>query len=284
MPRSALVGVTLATVLIGVLYYFFTVTPPVSRLSPARLPPLSHLSPEPEFEPPLPRLATDSPSIGIIIDDFGASRLFLDRWFALPNEIAVAVIPHLPSSRQVAREAYDRGFDVFLHQPMEPHGFPDENPGTYAVYIWQSDEEIAELIQNNIASLSVPVTGVNNHMGSRATEDRRAMAAFFDAFPRNLLFLDSRTTQNSVAYDIARAKGVRAMQNNVFLDAVPDSPAAALKSFNLLLHIAKRRGFAVGLGHAYYAATLECLEAHLPHMADSGMHLTRLNPRLFGPG
>ncbi len=210
-----------------------------------------------------------------MLDDFGASWTNVDRCLSLPNAVAIAVIPHLPASRRVAQAAADRGFDIVLHQPMEPHEFPKENPGKYGIYVNQSAGEIAALIAENISTLGVPIVGVNNHMGSRATEDERVMRLFFDVFPKDLFFLDSRTSAGSVAYDEARRHGIAALKNNVFLDHVMDR-AEIERSFDQLIRIARVRGFAVAIGHVQSTPTIETLELRLPNLADHGAQLVRV--------
>ena len=210
-----------------------------------------------------------------MVDDFGATWRLVDRFLALPPEIGIAVIPHLHESARVAREARARGFDVLLHQPMEPKEFPKENPGKYGIYLWQGREEVAAILNENIKSLGVPIAGVNNHMGSRATSHRPLMEAFFEAFPRGLVFLDSRTSSESVAYDVACAHGIPALKNNIFLDASPD-PAEIERAFDQLLRQAQKRGAAVAIGHVHSTATLELLESRLPRLAAEGVRLVRL--------
>ena len=240
-------------------------------------------SPPPVFEPPLPSgTAVPAAEIGIIIDDFGASWANVDRCLALPVEIAVAVIPHLASSVRVAEAAHARGFDVFLHQPMQPHGYPREDPGRYGIYLRQSPEEISAILQENIASLRVPLAGVNNHMGSLATETPRVMEPFFDAFPRRLIFLDSRTSVRSIAYDAARSRGISALKNNVFLDAVRDS-AAIVRAFDQLERQARSHKFAIGIGHVESPETLRVLEERLPRLPQEGIRLVRLSHLIARP-
>lgn len=237
------------------------------------------------FEPPLPsdRSPSSKPArLALILDDFGASLSHVDRCLALPNQITFAVIPRLADSARVAREAQARGFDVFLHQPMEPHNYPKENPGKYGIYIGQSAEEVAAILTENISSIGVPIAGVNNHMGSRATESREIMTAFFAAFPRRLIFLDSRTSSNSVAYDLARAHGVLALKNNGFLDAVMEKSSVEA-AFDQLVKIARSRGFAIGIGHVQSLPTLEVLEERLPRLAESGVSLVRLRDLAQSP-
>lgn len=207
----------------------------------------------------------------------------MERCLALPPAVAIAVIPHLRASARVAREAHARGFDVLLHQPMEPRDFPMVNPGKYGIYLWQSPEEVAAILHENISSLGVSVSGVNNHMGSRATEHEPLLNAFFDAFPRHLIFIDSRTSTESIAYRVARSRGVAALRNNVFLDAATDRVSIE-RSFDQMIRIAQKRGFAVAIGHVQTAETISVLEDRLPRLAESSVRLVRIRELAGGNG
>ena len=59
--------------------------------------------------------------------------------------------------------------------------------------------------------------GLNNHMGSLATTDRRVMENVFRALPKGMYFIDSRTIGNSVAAEVAHEMKVRTAARNVFL-------------------------------------------------------------------
>lgn len=273
--KSRAVGlmVLAAVCLLGFIYFSMDRTMPLPAQTPrASKSPLPH--PPYVFEQP-PSVAPTA-RIGLILDDFGASRFNVERCLALPDGVAIAVIPHLPKSSAVARAAYDRGFEVFLHQPMEPRDFPKENPGRYGIYLWQTSEEMSHILLENMKSLGVPPAGVNNHMGSRATETEETMRSFFGIFPRHLIFLDSRTSSQSVAYRLAGAAGIRALKNNVFLDAVRDTSAIE-KAFDQLLRQARSGGSAIGLGHADCSETILLLERRLPRLSEEGVRLVRLS-------
>ena len=105
------------------------------------------------------------------------------------------------------------------------------------------------------------------------------MESFFDALPRQLIFLDSRTSSNSVAYDVARSRGIRALKNNVFIDASFDR-ASIEKSFDQLLKQARRNGSAIGIGHAQSPETIKMLKERLPNLSASGVTLVRIGELL----
>jgi polysaccharide deacetylase 2 family uncharacterized protein YibQ len=158
---------------------------------------------------------------------------------------------------------------------MEPHGYPQVRPGPGVVVRAQSEEEIAEIFSRDLASVPGAV-GVNNHMGSAATADPRVMRVVLRAVAgRGLFFLDSRTTDATVAGDLARELGVPSASREVFLDRVATEPAvrAALEA---LLARARRDGSAVGVGHPY-PATLGVLEEELPKLAGRGVEVVKLS-------
>ena len=83
---------------------------------------------------------------------------------------AGAVLPGLPGSVQAAQALRLAGKEVILHLPMEPRGYPEVRPGPGVVVRGQSEEEIAETVARDLASVPGAI-GVNNHMGSAATAD-----------------------------------------------------------------------------------------------------------------
>ena len=76
---------------------------------------------------------------------------------------------------------------------------------------------------NNDLKAVPNVIGVNNHMGSFLTQDRKAMAVVLGEIKRKgLFFVDSRTTSKTVAYDVARKLGLKSAMRDVFLDDIED--------------------------------------------------------------
>ena len=90
-----------------------------------------------------------------------------------------------------------------------------------------------------------------------------------------LIFVDSFTTHNSVALQLARESGVPAVKRDVFLD--PDrTPETVEREFGRLKMLARKNGVAVGIGHPY-PATLALLEREIPKLADQGIELVSIS-------
>ena len=60
------------------------------------------------------------------------------------------------------------GHEIMLHQPMEPFD-TEVDPGPGAIFVDDRPECIHQVVAENIATLP-HVIGVNNHMGSRYTQ------------------------------------------------------------------------------------------------------------------
>ena len=89
--------------------------------------------------------------------------------------------------------------------------------------------------------------GVNNHMGSRFTAFRPGMETVLRQFKaRGLMFLDSRTTAQSVGDQLAQEIGVPSIvARNVFLDD-DESLDAVRRKLAETEAVARRQGFVGG--------------------------------------
>jgi polysaccharide deacetylase 2 family uncharacterized protein YibQ len=220
----------------------------------------------------IPKKEPPHPEIVLILDDVGFDRQPLAPAMAIDPNINFAVLPNSRNARDFARVLHARGFEVLCHLPMEPEGYPAVSPGSGAVLTSMSDEEIARATRANIGSVPF-ARGVNNHMGSRATADRRVMADVLSALPEGMYFIDSRTTGSSVAAPLAHAMRVKTASRNVFLDDV-QSEGEIRKQLASLAHTAEEHGVAVGIGHMY-PPTIRVLAEEAPALRARGLRFVR---------
>lgn len=188
--------------------------------------------------------------LALILDDIGNVYRPIKEVLNWGIPLTLSVFPKRPYSRRIAREASLRGLEVMLHLPMEPWGYPEKDPGAGALMHWMSSSEMKRVLEEDLRGLP-RVRGVNNHMGSRFTEDRRAMQEVLSVLKeRRLYFVDSLTTPRSVGYRLAREMGVPSYRRDVFLDVVPRKEAIR-GQFQKFLQVASLQGFAVGIAHPY---------------------------------
>ena len=205
--------------------------------------------------------------IAIIIDDLGNQLAAGRRTIALDAPLACAVMPYTAYGKVLAVEAHAAGKEVLLHLPMQPMQM-NRIAGPGEISLDNGAAQLRQILHRNLASVPHAV-GVNNHMGSLITRHPGHMRWLMDALAEHggLFFVDSRTTEASVAYTIARETGLPTANRDVFLDDDP-APAAVAAQFETLRRRAMQRGYAIGIGHPY-PATLEMLERELPALAAS---------------
>lgn len=212
--------------------------------------------------------------ISIIIDDLGNQWRNDLRAINLPGQITYAILPHTPYSVRLAHKANDAGREVMLHFPMASSRRLRPGPG--AVDVSMKQPGFLAQAKNNLAAIPF-IRGVNNHMGSQITPSLKHMSWLMDDLAKrgDLYFVDSMTIGSSVAGITAREKGIPMVKRDVFLDHHRD-PVKIHKQFRRLLSLAKRRGYAVAIGHPY-PETLAMLEAELPKLTAQGIELVAVS-------
>lgn len=204
--------------------------------------------------------------IAIVIDDWG---YHLDN-LAIVKEIKVpltcAILPNLKNSAPVARELNNLGFEIILHLPMEPkEKYKLENNTLTTI---MNAGQIHDILDNDLASV-IFAKGINNHMGSRITEDRKIMTMVMtEAKKRKLYFLDSFVTAKSVCREISVKIKVRFARRDVFLDN-QDDPTYIRGQLIKLKNLARRQGSVIAIGHDR-RNTLMVLRELLPIMKKEG--------------
>ena len=210
------------------------------------------------------------PRLSIIIDDIG----FTDRYkdiIAIDVPITLAIIPFTPHAIESAEEGQSAGAEIILHLPMEPIDYPATNPGTYALLTGMTEREILDKLRKNLETLP-HIKGVNNHMGSRFTEDNAGMKIVLTEIKkRGLYFIDSRTSYRSVGFSLARSMDIRTAERSVFLDNV-QTEAAIEKQLMEAVEIARKKGESLAIGHPH-ASTVAVLARVAPSLAKEGIKL-----------
>ncbi|MCK9275390.1 MAG: divergent polysaccharide deacetylase family protein [Syntrophales bacterium] len=213
--------------------------------------------------------------MAIVIDDIGYNQWAVDRILHLDVPITLSVIPYSPYSEEAARKSRQAGKEVILHIPMEPHGYPEKNPGQGALFLHMSKPEIEDAIQNAIDSIPF-VTGANNHMGSRFMECEEKLAVVFSELKkRGMYFLDSCTTPESKAKIVASAVGVPCGVRDVFIDNNQERKETVRIIRNL---IKERNGWEtiIAIGHPY-DSTLAAVEEVIPDLRTHGIKIVALS-------
>jgi len=224
-------------------------------------------------------VANPQPTISIIIDDVGDNKNLGYRAARLHKDIALSVLPHTPFSNEIAKFGHQQGMDILLHQPMQSFTNNDLlGPG--ALLQNMNRQQFAKILDDNINAIPF-IVGINNHMGSLLTTDQQKMNWLMAELKhRDLFFIDSRTTNKSIANKTAHYWQLPTMNRRIFLDHT-DDPEAIAKQFKRLVYFAKKYGHAIAIGHPK-RNTLRFLEQELPSLSDKGISLISPSTKMYG--
>ena len=193
----------------------------------------------------------------------------IKSFLALEYPLTLSILPGQKFTQKIAQQAKQHGKQTLLHLPMEPkQGRVEETEFTILTTL--SEQQITDRINNALAILPDAV-GVNNHMGSKATENEVVMAAVFKELKRhNKMFIDSKTTLNSVAPDVAAQYNLKFVQNATFLERGKNEEKHHIRNkLKIAAKIAERKGKVLIIGHPY-PETIDVLKEELPKLEKQG--------------
>jgi polysaccharide deacetylase 2 family uncharacterized protein YibQ len=210
------------------------------------------------------------PMIAIILDDVGAAPGDAPGAVALPAPITLSIMTYAPNAARLADQAKKAGHEIMVHVPMEAIN-RDADPGKNALLVNLSPGEIQQRLDWDLSQFPGYV-GINNHMGSRFTQDPAGMQIVLETLKaKGLLFVDSRTIASSVGDALAGRLGVTHLKRDVFLDNVIDE-ADIRKELARTEAIARKQGFVIAIGHPH-PDTVAALRQWIPEAKARGFVL-----------
>jgi polysaccharide deacetylase 2 family uncharacterized protein YibQ len=200
--------------------------------------------------------------VAIIIDDMGSSLEALQEVCDLGQPVTISILPLSPFAEETARIAHENGLEVMLHLPGESLNHQEGNNSTAGlIRSGMNEEDVRSLVEESLSRVPY-VEGVNNHMGSKITQEEPVMRPILDLLKsRDLYFIDSRTTAESIAFDLARKMGLRTAYRNIFLDSSVGVDFSKKKIIDLF-RLSQKKGKAIGIGHPF-PETLQALRENI---------------------
>ncbi|HEU0071676.1 MAG TPA: divergent polysaccharide deacetylase family protein [Alphaproteobacteria bacterium] len=272
--------------------------PPSTAIPETRVPvpTIEGLAPVPDnalvertAEGPLPKIGADGrkpwqvyarpfdaadkrPRIALIISGLGQSAAATEAAIQrLPGGITLAYTAYARNLQQWVELSRAAGHEVMLNLPMEPVGYPANDPGPYTLLTSLSEAENRARL-NWLMSRMTGYVGLVNVMGSRFTVEAGPLQPVLgDLNKRGLLFVDSRASLSSVAGKMAGDMKLPRALNNRFIDtkAARDDIDRQLEE---LEKTARSEGVALGIG-APYPVTIERVARWALELNDKGIAL-----------
>ncbi|GAA0383109.1 divergent polysaccharide deacetylase family protein [Brevundimonas terrae] len=255
-------------------------TAPVRQPDPLPAAPMAGLH-QPGPEGPLPRIAADGrvpaqayarpfrangkPTVSLVVGGLGlnavTTRAAIER---LPADVTLSFVPYAEGLQRWVDMARSYGHEVLIELPMEPTGYPNNDPGPYTLLASSSAEDVSVKL-DWLLSRAVGFYGVSNYLGDRfATSDTATSALMGQLRQRGLAFVDDGSLQGRPGA-FARASADRIVDEE-------QSPAAILRQLHALEIQAKTDGAAFGSGFSY-PVTIEVASRWVAGLEQRGLQL-----------
>lgn len=209
--------------------------------------------------------------VAIIIDDLGYNPELDKELAKIEAPLTLAILPFLDyTDEAVSRFRNRENFKIILHLPLEP--ISEEAHEEKMAMVDMTREEIVTFLSEALKEMKGAAEGLNNHKGSKFTSDPVRMRWLLEEIKeRNLFFVDSYTSGQSVGYSLAKEMNIPAAKRDVFLDVV-DEPQEIRDRLYELEERAQEQGSAIAIGH-HKANTIQVLREELPNMQERGIEL-----------
>ena len=180
----------------------------------------------------------------LIIDDvatFEHASMIKSLGLKITPSIFPATKTH-PDTPNIARS-----FEFYMiHLPMQAKHFDSPEIGTLTIN--ESFESMHEKIKK-IRRDFPRAKYTNNHTGSRFTSDYDAMDKAYRALiEQGFIFVDSKTIAQTAVARAAKKYNQPYISRDIFLDDDP-SAAAVRRELVAAVNLAKKRGYAIAIGH-----------------------------------
>ena len=215
----------------------------------------------------------EEPVIAIVIDDMGISKKRTADIISLQAPLTASFLTYGTDLSNQVKAAQNAGMEIMLHAPMEPYSKKDIAPDVLTTEM--TVEEVKSGLKKMLEKFS-DIKGINNHMGSKFTEDEERMKAVMSVLQEEgLFFLDSKTTSKSVGKKVAKEYGVSYATRHVFIDN-ENKVEYILNQLKTAEKVAKRNGYAVAIGHPK-SGTYEALRQWLPSLKEKKIKILHMS-------
>jgi len=201
---------------------------------------------------------------GIGIAESGTASAIRD----LPGAVTLAFAPYGKDLAGTLADARQAGHEILLQIPLEPYGYPRNDPGPHTLTVAAKTKENLDRLHWLMSRITTYV-GVTNYLGARFTSEADKLEPVLDEIgQRGLLYLDDGSSGTSRADKLSDGV-VPFGRADVVLDA--DTDAAAVDArLKQLEAIARERGYAIGSATAF-PVTIERIAAFAKDAVDHGI-------------
>lgn len=205
--------------------------------------------------------------VAVVIVDLGLKRdVTLKAIETLPPEVTLAFSPYADDLPALVRAARLKGHEVLLAVPMEPEGYPKNDPGERTLLT-------SNTAARNLGHLKWSMSRFSGYVGILAHEGGRFLGSPEHLRPvlgevksRGLMFVDPSKAQTGQAGKLSAELGLPVARVTAIIDDDP-APVSIAARLNAVAAQARADGRAVVLGRPY-PATIEAVRRWLAGFRD----------------
>lgn len=182
----------------------------------------------------------NKPTISIILHSLGLKQDLVDKAVAETSKyITLAFNPHSPNLKDMCKKARDKNHEVLVVLPLEPNGYPKEDPGPKTLLTRQTDEENLARF-NWIASQGDSFVGLLNTVGGRFLTVEKAVSLLIKGLnEKKIPYIDGTPTEASKAASSKITVPYSFVDSEISEDASQEEINTAFKN---ALSLAKSKG------------------------------------------
>lgn len=221
---------------------------------------------------PLPKQMPAGPRIAIIVSGMGISESATQHAIDnLPSEVTLSFAPYGGNLQNWIKKARAAGHEVLLELPMEPFGYPQNDPGPYTLLTSLQPSDNQQRLEWLLSRFS-GYAGVMNYQGARFSTSQSALLPVMSQIKsRGLMYVDNGASQRSLAGQLARDTKTPFVQANRIIDPVQNMDVIAL-SLTSLEQSAKANGVALGVASGL-PVTVDALNDWIKGLKARGINL-----------
>jgi len=222
-----------------------------------------------------PFASNGKPMVSLIVGGLGlnaaTTRAAIER---LPAEVTLSFVPYAEGLQNWIDLARAHGHEVMIELPMEPTGYPDNDPGPYTLLANGGPDDVESKL-DWLMSRATGYFAVTNYLGDRFAASDDGVGTLMSILrQRGVAFIDDGSMRRRPGA-FARASADRIIDEQ-------QSPAAILGQLNALEASAKTRGSALGTGFSY-PVTVEAAARWTAGLEGRGLQLAPASAMIRRP-
>ena len=197
---------------------------------------------------PLAVTTSARPKITILLGGMGLNaRLTEKATKELPGDISFGFAPYGDNLQEQVNKARARGHEIMLQVPMEPVGYPGNNPGPKTLLGDAAENINIDSLQWHMSRFS-GYSGITNYMGARLLVSEAALTPVMkEVKKRGLVYFEDATVNLTLSPKIVQALRLPMQRATLVIDAEATAPAIA-EALQKLEEEAVANGSAIATG------------------------------------